>query len=398
MPIAKAVHKWTRIVPVRFFRAPDADDPYVTSGNPEADAPDPDNRGFLPADQGCAVLPVGRDESLAEADLPETRVRLVRQDMEDAGVLHVVASPPDRLEVTLPAAGAALPSARKMMVKFKAKSAGEAYLEVRFGSAEGPIIHRLRVVVNPLRDVRLAAHVPTINGTAANDSSGNPVAARAVRTDDDIRGLIEDVNRIYFPYGIRFVLDAAIDRAGVLNFTKQGFVNDMTNEFDRMTALNRVAGAVNMYFVPQIGSIDEVDQVGGSANSSQGSPRTFGSLIADMAVGGQTVSHELGHVLNLVKDSHYVHVNTVPDRAHPGTGRDVRDDIVSRRRLMWAYTNFQLVLVGGVQVMEYRDDVGYFYNGPGCMLTVKNLDGDRTDDEMAEVQRNAARLAAPPRP
>lgn len=393
MPIAKAIHKWTRIVPVRFLRAPDEADPNVTSGIPEANAPDPDDRGFLPADQGCAVLPVGRDESVAEADIPETRVRLSRQDIEDAGVLHVVASDPDRLEVTVPAAGAALPAARKMMVKFKAKSEGEAYLEVRFGSADGPLLHRLRVVVNPLRDVRLAAHVPTINGAAANDSSGNAVAARSIRTDGDIRNLIEDVNRIYFPHGIRFVLDAAIDRAGVLNFTNQGFVNDMTDEFDRTTALNRAAGAVNMYFVPQIGSVAEADQVGGSANSSRGQPRTFGSLIADMAVGGQTVAHELGHVLNLVKDSHYVHVNTVHDPARPGTGRDVRDDIVSRRRLMWAYTDFQIA--GG---MPYRDDVGYFFNGPGCMLTVRNLAGDRTDDEMAEVQRNAARLAAPARP
>jgi hypothetical protein len=208
--------------------------------------------------------------------------------------------------------------------------------------------------------------------------------------------LIADVNRIYFPYGIRFLPDAAIDRAGVLNFVTQGFVNDLANEFEPTTALNRVDGAVNMYFVPQIGMTSEVNRVGGVARTSRGNRRTFGSIIADVAAGGQTVSHELGHVLNLVNDSLYIHVNTVNDPTIPGTGRSVRDDIVSRRRLMWAYTNLP-----PVRRMVYRSEVGYGI-GPGCMLTVKDLAGDRTDGEMAEIRRLAARLAAPapapPRP
>jgi len=395
MPIAKAVHKWVRIVPVRFLRAPDVDDPAVESGPPDANAPDPDDRGFLPAGQGCAVLPLGLEEALAEEAILETRVGLIRQDMEDAGVLHVVASDPDRLEITVPAAGAALPAARKMMVKFRAKSAGEAYLEVRFGAMDGPLLHRLRVVVNPVRDVRLAAHVPTINGPAVNDASGDVVPTRSFRSDGEIQALIEDVNQIYFPHGIRFVIDAVIDRAGVLDFMTQGFVHVLTDEFNRTTASNRVGGAVNMYFVPQIQfrNTTNANEWGGAANSARAVPRTFGSIIADMAVGGQTVSHELGHVLNLVKNTGYQHVNTVRDTSRPGSGRNVRDDIVSRRRLMWAYTDF--LQVAG---MRYRDDVGYDINNPGCMLTVKNLDGDPTDDEMAEVRRNAARLAAPPRP
>jgi len=395
MAFSIPVHKWTRIVPVRFLRAPDVDDPAVERGPPDANAPDPDDRGFLPADQGCAVLPVGLDESLAEEDILETRVRLIRQGMEDGGALHITASAPDRLEVTVPAPGTALPAAMKMMVKFRAKSAGEAYLEARFGAADGPIIHRLKVVVNPVRDVRLAAHVPTINGPAVNDRSGDVVPARSFRSDGEIQALVEDVNQIYFPYGIRFIAEADIDRAGVLDFMTQGFVHVLTDEFNRTTALNRVAGAVNMYFVPQIQfrNTTNANEWGGAANSARGAPGTFGSIIADMAIGGQTVSHELGHVLNLVKNTRYQHVNTRMDPSHPGSGRNVRDDIVSRRRLMWAYTDF--LQVDG---MRYRDDVGYDVNNPGCMLTVRKLDGDPTDDEMAEVRRNAARLVAPSRP
>ena len=83
--------------------------------------------------------------------------------------------------------------------------------------------------MNPIRDVRLAAHVPTINGAVFNVPVAGvvppravAVPARSIRSDDGIRTLIEAVNRIYFPYGIRFLLDAAIDRAGVLNFVTQG--------------------------------------------------------------------------------------------------------------------------------------------------------------------------------
>ena len=41
-------------------------------------------------------------------------------------------------------------------------------------------------------------------------------------------------------------------------------MNDLANEFEPTTALNRVDGAVNMYFVPQIGMTTEVNRVGGS--------------------------------------------------------------------------------------------------------------------------------------
>ena len=395
MTIAKDVRKWIRIVPVRFARAPDPNSANVDSGPPDADAPDPDDRGFVPFDHGSAILPVGLDESLAEGDIPETRVRLIRCDMENAGDLYVTPSDAARFEITSPAAGTKLPNHEKMMIKFKAKSAGDGFLQIRFGAADGPIIHQLRTVVSGLRDVRLVAHVPTINGAVVNDTGGTAVPAQSTRTDADIRNMIREANHIYFPYGIRFQLDAAIHRGGVLNFANRGMVNDMTNEFEQTTALNRVNGAVNMYFVPQIGAAAEVDQVGGSASSARASRNTFGSLIADMAGGGQTIAHELGHVLNLVNDPRgvFVHVNTVDDPAIPGTGRDVRNDIVSRRRLMWAYTNLP-----ADADMPYRGDVGYGAGQPGAMLAVKQLDRDRTDWEMQEVQRTAGRLAAPAGP
>ncbi|MDI6756319.1 MAG: hypothetical protein QME78_18265, partial [Thermodesulfobacteriota bacterium] len=219
MSIVKNIERWTRIMPVRFARAPDVNNPDIDSGAPDPNAPDPDDRGFIPAQPGAAVLPVGLDESVAEAGRPETRVRLIREDMENGGTLYLTVSDSARLAITSPAPGTALPGQRNMMIKFRARSAGECLIRVMFGAEDGPIIHRLRVVVNALRDVRLAAHVPTINGAIVNDTGGTPVPAQSIRTDATIRNLIDQANAIYFPYGLRFVLDAAIDRAGALNFT-----------------------------------------------------------------------------------------------------------------------------------------------------------------------------------
>lgn len=399
MSIPKAINIWTAVSPVRFTRAPDANNANIETGSPNSNAPDPDDRcfiagkrNFVPDGHCSGVLPVGLDTAVPQATRPETRVRLIREDMENTGTLYVTSSSAAHLDITSPAAGAALPGRKKMIIKFKVKKSGSCFLEVRFGTANGPIIHRLCVWINEVSDVDIVAHVPAINGTAQTDAAGNPVPARSTRTDAEIQNLINEANEIYLPYGLRFMLDPAIDRAGpAMNLTNRGFVNDQTNEFDTTTAHNRVNRAINMYFVPQIGTAAEIGQVGGSACSAKGNPNTFGSLIADMTSGGQTIAHELGHVLNLVNDPKpspkFIHVNTREDPAIPGTGRDVRDDIISRRRLMWAYTN----LLADPN-MPYRTNVGYGASQPGSMLAIKQLDHERTDLEMLEVQKAADNL------
>ena len=264
MAIAKTVHKWERVVPVRFARAPHISDPTVSSGAYDANAPEPDDRGFLPHSTGGAVLPIGLDEAVAADARPESRVRLIRMDMENTGQLFVTMERAGFFDITLPAANAALPSTKEMMIKMRALRAGSTHLQVRFGSIAGPIIHQISVLVNPLIAVRVVAHVPTINGAPFINPSPPPAGApfptpqgtafpaQSARTDASIRALIDGANLIYFPYGIRLNLDAVVDRAGVIALTNQGMVDDLTNEFDRTTQVNRVRRAINAYFVPQI--------------------------------------------------------------------------------------------------------------------------------------------------
>lgn len=400
MAISKTVHKWERIVPVRFARAPHLTDPTIGSGTFDANAPEPDDRGFLPHSFGGAVLPVGLDEAVAAAARPETRVRLIRMDMENTGQLFVTSSNTGIFEITQPAANAVLPSTKEMMIKLRAIASGTANMEVRFDSIGGPVIHRMQVIVNPLIDVRVVAHVPTINGAAFIDpATGAPFPAQSTRTNASIQAIVAGANLIYFPYGIRLNLDAAIDRAGVLALTNQGLVDDLSNEFNQATALNRVAAAINAIFVPQIAdgtAANPINQTAGVATSAITDPANYGLFVADWATGFQVIAHEIGHLFNVVNDptNSFLHINTAPDPAIPGTGRDIRFDTISRRRLLWAYTNF---FAGAPPAprghdLAIRDDVGYGNNQPGAMFTIKQLNNDKSDLEMAEVRRTAARL------
>ncbi len=406
MAITKTVHKYERIVPVRFARAPHATDPTVSSGTYDADAPEVDDRGFLPHATGGAVMPVGLDEAVAAAARPETRVRLIRMDMENAGQLFVTSSNAAIFEITLPAANAALPSTKEMMVKLRALTSGTANLEVRFGTIGGPIIHRMQVSVNPIIDVRMVAHVPTITGNAFPNPATPGIAfpAQSTRTDASIRALIAGANLIYFPYGIRLNLDAAIDRAAAIALTNQGMVDDLSNaEFNGTMQLNRVAGAINAHFVPQIAdgtAANPINATAGVATSAITDPTNYGLYVADWATSFQVIAHESGHLFNIVNDptNSFLHINTRPDAAIPGTGRVIRFDTISRRRLMWAFTGIRLGNNPPIEPnraahnLPFRDDVGYGRNAVGGMLTIKQLNNDKSDLEMAEVRRTATRL------
>ncbi|MGH9405569.1 MAG: hypothetical protein ACRD3D_07010 [Terriglobia bacterium] len=403
MSIAKAVYRWERIVPVRFARAPDPDDPGVDSGPLDQQAPDPDDRGFIswsahgvthPA--GSATLPIGFDAAVELENQPSTRLRLIREDIDDNASLFVTTNPAGIVAIVTPAsAPAALPATTEMMIKVKAQQGGTTHLEIHFGSESGPVIHRLEVIVNPLINVRVTAHVPTIRGTPFQDTHGNTVPAVSNRSDAGIFAFLKNVNAIFFPYGVRLRPDAAVDRpAHPLTFARQGAVDADNDEFFRTTAFRRVAHSINAHFVPQLVGFSDTppigaDQIGGVGVSLVLEPDRFGLIVADWP-DAHAVAHEVGHVLNLINDptGQFVHANTFDDPSRPGTGRVVRDDIVTRRRLMYAFTSF-----GGPNVNHpYRDDVGYGADVVGDMLTVKQFNNDNSDLEMHEVQRSAGRI------
>ncbi len=442
--LKKLIHNSVILFPVRFARAPHVNDPDIDEGAIDANAPDPDDRGFnkcLGSGHGAAVLPVGFDSGMETQ--AETRVRLLRINIAAAADLYVTSSNAQMLEITTPRqeennAGTVvvknkLPATNNVMIKFRALRAGRCFLEVRFGTQDGPIIHRLQIIINRLRTLRIKAHAPIINGS---HTIGAP--AVAAQTMYNTKALIEarfaDVNRIYFPHGIKFEVMNNVD-TDTHNFDIRGCVDlqwrqnpapgsAWESESATLENHNREGnGAINVIFVQQIVEQTEdrsafennINEIGGAASSARANPHSFSVYLADWASEAQTIAHELGHVLNLVNDPgtvEFVHVNARDRRQHPrvpGTGVDIRDDIVSRRRLMWAYTEIlsqclrefpPLDFVGAnppynyEDIMDYRKNVGYADNKVGVMLAIKNFKKDRTDREMQEVQKSADLLIA----
>lgn len=426
--LKRSIHKYQRICPVRFARAPHATNANDISGPPDANAPDPDDRGFtkcLSTMYGAIVLPVGYDPDLATQ--AETRVKLVRENIADDVPIYVCSGNDVKLEITSPVK---IANGANAIVKFKVKTHGKCFIEVRHGSETGPVLHRIQVVINSLRTIDIKAHVPIINSTF--QLSAPVVPAQSVfNTKAQIDARFLDVNKIYFPYGIKFDVMASVDN-DVHNFLIQGAIDLGTAEGGVMRSHNRVGnGTINVIFVPQIvvtasngvGGRNWVvprDRIGGAASSAVGNPIGFTVYLADWATEAQTIAHEIGHVLNLVNDHNdprFVHSNTRDDRRNPqvpGTGVRVRDDIVSRRRLMWAFTSISarslrefpkiIPTVPGSSptrpvynfeaIMTYREDVGYGTTKVGTMLAIKNFAQDPSDLEMQEVQKTADILIA----
>ena len=94
------------------------------------------------------------------------------------------------------------------------------------------------------------------------------------------------------------------------------------------------------------------------------------------------LAHELGHVLHL--DNHagpgFGHANDT------AAGRNTRDTLWTRRRLM--YSQSPLSVVGQP---AYMTNVGYG-GDTGRLITVKNIDGDDTDNETGEANINSRNL------
>src|ERR1700730_12516195 len=153
MPIAKVIYRWERVVLVPFSRAP-TDDPTVSSGPIVAEAPDPDDRGFLPHSTGGPFFPMGLDQGVGFDAQPKTRVRLIREDIDNAAPLFLNASPDGIVSLDSPAPGVRLPSTKAMLIKMRPKAAGETHLEVHFGSDAGPMIHKMNDFVDRLIKIR----------------------------------------------------------------------------------------------------------------------------------------------------------------------------------------------------------------------------------------------------
>ncbi|NLF32588.1 MAG: hypothetical protein GX591_17065 [Planctomycetes bacterium] len=394
-------HEQQSVVPVRFVRA--------VTGAPVADAPDVDDRGFAMgtrADTWGESDALGAMVSLAVGDT--VRVKVLREDIEAAARLYVTSTDTDLVRVVHPAGGGPLPDSGIFSIQGVADRQNEPVaVQVRYGSANGPVVGELEPHIFELVHIRLAVHLVTIDGAGTDRRSAN-VATTRTNVDTLVRG----ANAIWRPCGVRFtyadarIVEETIRRrvapatgseylhrpsntwralpnplGAAANFAAAGTVttdaatypdpNHQYDEFDTLLNINPIANAVNVYCVHAgtgwVG-LSYVTNVGMAGRAG------LGLAIADTA-STFDLAHELGHYLG----------NNHADADNAGHDTDNKD-VWLVRRLMYSQWP--------AGAPAYRNDVGYGPNQYGALISVKTLDGDYSNAD-GEVARSRLRARNP---
>jgi hypothetical protein len=352
------------IVPLRFTRA--------VTGNPVADAPDVDDRGFAMGNRpGTWGQSPARGAMVSIQQGDEIRVRLVREDI-DAGVpLFVTSTDTGVVEVTQPAGGGPVPADGIFRIRGVIDVANRPVaIQVHLGAADGPVIADLEPHVFQERTpLRLLVHFVTIDGVAT------------ARTEAGFRTLVTTVNAIWRPAGIQFRNQPRY--ANEPRFQNETLVSgppgqvyatpgQMTTnlgggnwaEFSAIINTRPSNSRINVYCVRTANEV-----AGLTYDNDIARPNGYGIVLADNA-SAYDFAHELGHFLDL--DNH-------ADEDNAGTS--VRSDMWSIRRLM--YSDWPPA------TPAHRNDVGYGGGQYGALISVKELPSEQNDNEVHRARRRA---------
>ncbi len=386
------------IVPLRVTRA--------VTGKPRLDAPDPDDRGWKMATASGFAATEARGPTFGVSVGDTVRLKVERADLDASAPLFatVSESPEPLIEVVEPAGGGPIPADGVVKVRGVADTTAGQALQIRLGSATGPILAEAEAHTFEVRTLLVTPHIVTIH-QAATAAAGGGIAP----TDQDELNRIFAVARaIWRPAGIHLSVAAAVSHV-VVNAPVDDRcfrqVNAGTAALHRVAALGYTAGRCHIYFVwafegllgigiRRENMVMNLATAGAALNMPNpacviamsdsftvngGPPVTFNDFsrgytgaALDHAVGND-VAHEIGHFLTL---THAGDVN--------GPGRA---DSYARRQLMHPNN----LLPGGAR----RRDVGYGQtNGQGhrgCLLTLKEHP-DAVAKQDGEVKRARARM------
>jgi len=343
------------IVPLRFGRA--------VTGRTVIDAPDVDDRGFAMGDRPGSWGSTNARGAMVGITAGDTvRLKVRREDIDGTAKLFVTSTDDSVLSIVAPAGelGAdgvfsvkAVTDVAKTPVK----------IQVHLGAADGPVLAEMEPHVFQLRQVRVVAHLVTINGVAT------------ARTADSLVPLFHNVNTVWRAAGVEFLYHkaetvndnvAGFATAGTVT-TNLGASPPVFAEFSQVLNLTPDPNGVNVYFVPAASE----SWWGLTYDHDIARPTGYGVVIVD-AGNPHVVAHELGHFLDL-------DIHAGEDRA----GHHVRDDVANERRMM-----FDWVPLDDTQP-AYRHDVGYGNLIPGNLIDLKDFRVDASDGAVPRSRRRA---------
>lgn len=379
MAVDLPIYKQRRVVLVRFKR--------MVTGDPDPAKPDIDDRGWTGE--------FGPIMGILQAN--NAWVRLRRERIDATAPLFAVSSD----AATLLCGGAAsfpVPAAKDADLILTGMTGGNpkvAHLEIRHGSAKGPVIHKLTVWVFNKLSVKITPHMVTIKD-AVNPGIGSAVT---------IATIMDKVKAIWKPCGIDFNVQATqsythtFANAGVL----QASVNNAAGnevwgaEIGTLLSSKYVPNTINAYFVNQIALVSSTGILGlgisrATAGGSGGALPQPGIILGDTNAAGAAraadsmwlandLAHEIGHFFGLWH----------PDQKQPP---NERKDTWSRRMLMHNFNSMPQFGGWKDKVIGYGVDGGGFPRR-GCLVTMKNLTQISTDGECTTARGTISSAAGP---
>ena len=334
------------IVPIRFTRA--------VTGGPVADAPDVDDRGFdpgtRPATWGHAPYR-GAMVGITQGDT--VRIKVLREDIDAGAPLAVTSTAPNIASVEDPPAGGLLGADGIFKIKGVVDVVSTPVkIQVRLGSATGPVLGELEPHIFQLKSLRVRVHLVTINGVAT------------ARTAASLVPVFQEINRIWRPVGIEFEYDPALTVPEAINGL--AVAGQMTTalaagsfaEFSSIINLNPDPNRINIYCVQAANEV-----FGLTFDNTHARPTGYGIVITDNSVPNSN-AHELCHYLDNPEHS-------TENAARVG----VRQDFWVRRRLLSTPNPYP------VSAPAFRNDVGYGAQTRGAQISIKDLAGDPWDGE-----------------
>jgi hypothetical protein len=374
--------------------------------HPHKTCPDIDHLGYMDdahANEHGPIISAGMGQG-------DFRVRFIRAEISTTARLYAVSNARGTVRVIWPNNGL-LPGTRECTLLLRPVAAGRATINIHYQWPDGPIIGCLNVVIRNMHTVHTRVHLVTLNGNGQAASflgrNANAGETTAQHHANRIKEIFEGVNHVWEPHGIHVTVDETVNTA----WTNAHFGApipppagaDTTLQLMRAmaTSPNRSATKINVYLVnkaammlipldPQCVALGP--PIAWAINIGARWPNNPGGhvgsgIFVDSSFSpftGSILAHEFGHVFSLssiltsgASAGASLQWHTDGDEAGPGGNTDgpkSRDDIITRRRLMYPY-----VTLGGTE-NSWRRDVGYGRN-MGALVLHRKLSQDTTLDE-----------------
>jgi len=227
--------------------------------------------------------------------------------------------------------------------------------------------------------IPMRAHLLTVNGLGQPNNFLSQVCATRAQRVARFKEFVSKASESWISHGVVLAVAEVVDTVWGVAQIPSGVQNPSLMETltAGMTSPNRSAVSINVFVVPSIAApvtgigvsramAITMGLVAPAAPPPPPAVQHFGSglyLHSASAATPQTIEHEMGHIMSLC---------ALPNQGHStgdlASGVHTRDDLISRRRLM--YPNVGL---NNAAPNNWRHDTGYGDHKAGSLVTYRRL-------------------------